>query len=207
MLELSPQAQQNLKLVSRPAKLSNYWRSVIVPGEITDRPGMSDSGVTSPAVGVVTQIHAFAGDTVRPGGRLFTLRLVSEYIHNTQSELFKVTRDIELETEKRQRLSQIGEGAIPQVRIIEVDQQLRRLQAASESYRKDLLTRGLNLDQIAQVAAGKFGPSGFSVGRACPCHVTGRVGPGAFAPRPLTEPDLWFTHPALWVPFSQVEQK
>ena len=156
VLELSPQARQNLKLVSRPAKLSNYWRAVIVPGEITDRPGLSDRGVTSPAVGVVTQVHAFAGDTVRPGDRLFTLRLVSEYIHNTQSELFKVTRDIELETEKRQRLAQIGEGAIPQVRIIEVDQQLRRLQAASESYRQDLLTRGLSLDQIAEVAAGKF---------------------------------------------------
>ena len=35
----------------------------------------------------------------------------------------------------------------------------------------------------------------------------GRVGQGAFAPRPLTEPDLWATHPALWVPFSQVEQQ
>ena len=156
VLELSPQARQNLKLVSRPAKLSNYWRAVIVPGEITDRPGLSDRGVTSPAVGVVTQVHAFAGDTVRPGDRLFTLRLVSEYIHNTQSELFKVTRDIELETEKRQRLAQIGEGTIPQVRIIEVDQQLRRLQAASESYRQDLLTRGLSLDQIAEVAGGTF---------------------------------------------------
>ena len=156
VLELSPQARQNLQLVSRPAKLSTYWRSVIVPGEIIDRPGVSDRGVTSPAVGVVTQVHAFAGDTVRPGDRLFTLRLVSEYIHNTQSELFKVTRDIELETEKRQRLTQIGEGAIPQVRIIEVDQQLRRLQAASESYRQDLLTRGLSPEQIAEVAAGRF---------------------------------------------------
>lgn len=115
MLELSPQARQNLGLVSRPATLSNSWRSIIVPGEVMDRPGLSDRGVTSPAVGVVTQIHAFAGDTIHPGDTLFTLRLLSEYIQNTQSELFKVTRDIELETEKRQRLSQIGDGAIPQV--------------------------------------------------------------------------------------------
>lgn len=156
VLELSPQARQNLDLISRPAKVTNYWRSLIVPGEITDRPGLSDRGVTAPAVGIVTHIHAFPGDTVRPGDRLFTLRLVSEYIHNTQSELFKVTRDIEIETEKRQRLAQIGEGGIPQVRIIEVDQQLRRLQAASQSYRQDLLARGLSLDQIAQVAAGTF---------------------------------------------------
>lgn len=156
VLELSPQARENLRLVARPARLSDYWRSIIVPGEVMDRPGLSDRGVTAPAVGVVTQIHAFAGDTVRPGDRLFTLRLVSEYIHNTQSELFKVTQDIAIEKEKRQRLSQIGEGAIPQVRIIEVDQQLRRLEAASVSYRQDLLTRGLSLEQIAEVAAGRF---------------------------------------------------
>jgi len=156
VLELSPQARANLALVSKPAQVSTHWRSIIVPGQIMDRPGLSDRGVTSPAVGVVTEIHAFPGDTVRPGDRLFTLRLVSEYIHNTQSDLFKVTREIELETEKRQRLTQVGEGAIPQVRIIEVDQQVRRLQAASESHRQDLLTRGLSLEQIAQVAAGRF---------------------------------------------------
>ena len=156
MLELSPQARQNLGLVSRPVTLSNSWRSIIVPGEIIDQPGLSDRGITSPAVGVVTQIHAFAGDTIHPGDTLFTLRLLSEYIQNTQSELFKVTRDIELETETRQRLTQIGDGAIPQVRIIEVEQQLRRLEAASESYRQDLLTRGLSPAQVDQVAGGRF---------------------------------------------------
>jgi len=34
-----------------------------------------------------------------------------------------------------------------------------------------------------------------------------RVGPGDFSPRPLTEPDLWTTHPALWAGISQVEQQ
>lgn len=156
LLELSPQARANMKLVSRPAKLSTYWRSIVVPGEIGDRPGVSDRGVTSPADGIVAQIHAFPGDTVQPGEKLFTLRLVSEYIHNTQSELFKVTREIELETEKRQRLVQIGEGAIPQVRIIEVDQQLRRLQAALTTHRQDLLARGLSAEQVAGVERGTF---------------------------------------------------
>lgn len=156
MLELSPQARANMKLVARPAKLSTYWRSIIVPGEIVDRPGVSDRGVTSPAEGIVSEIHAFPGDMVKPGEKLFTLRLVSEYIHDTQSDLFKVTREIELETEKRQRLVQIGEGVIPQVRIIEVDQQLRRLQAALTTHRQDLLARGLTPEQIAGVERGTF---------------------------------------------------
>jgi len=66
VLELSPQARKNLGIVSRPAVLSDYRRTILVPGEITDRPGVSDRGVTSPVVGSVTQVHAFPGDTVRP---------------------------------------------------------------------------------------------------------------------------------------------
>jgi multidrug efflux pump subunit AcrA (membrane-fusion protein) len=155
-VELSPQARANMKLVTGPAKLSTYWRSIVVPGEIVDRPGVSDRGVTSPAEGIVAQIHAFPGDTVKPGEKLFTLRLVSEYVHDTQSDLFKVTREIELETEKRQRLAQIGEGVIPQVRIIEVDQQLRRLQAELATHRHDLSARGLSAEQIAGVERGTF---------------------------------------------------
>ncbi len=156
ILELSPQARKNLNLVARPATVSTFWKSIIVPGEITDRPGISDRGVTSPGVGIVTQIHAVPGDTVRPGDKLFTLRLLSEYIQNTQSELFKVVREIELENEKRTRLIQIGEGVIPQVRIIEIDQQLRRLQASLASSRQELLVRGLSPAQIAEIEAGTF---------------------------------------------------
>lgn len=156
VLQLSPQARGNLGLVSRPARLQSYWRTILVPGEITDRPGVSDRGVTAPAVGVVTQVHAFPGDTVHPGDRLFTLRLLSEYIQNTQLELFKSARETELITETRERLGKVTEGVIPQARLIELDQQLRRQQAARQGYRQDLLTRGLNEEQIADVTEGKF---------------------------------------------------
>ena len=96
VLKLSAQALKNLGLVSKPMIPRNYWRTIQVPGAIVDRPGLSDRGVTSPAVGVVTQVHAFAGDTVQPGETLFTLRLFSEYLQNTQSELFKATRETQL---------------------------------------------------------------------------------------------------------------
>lgn len=51
VLKLSPQARKNLKLVAKPARPQTYWRTIQVPGEIVDRPGQSDRGVTSPAVG------------------------------------------------------------------------------------------------------------------------------------------------------------
>jgi len=38
-------------------------------------------------VGVLTQVHAFRGDTACPGEKLFTLRRLSEYVQNAQAEL------------------------------------------------------------------------------------------------------------------------
>ncbi len=156
-LRMTEQARKNLGLVSRPAKPQVYWRTIEVPGEIVDRPGYSDRGVTSPAVGVVTQVHAFPGDTIKPGDRLFTLRLFSEYLQNTQSELFRATREIQLITEQHARLEGlVKSGGVPESRIIELDNQLQRQKALIQSYHQDLLTRGLNPEQIRSIAEGTF---------------------------------------------------
>ena len=157
ILELSPQARKNLSLVSKLAEPQDYWKTIEVPGVIIDRPGFSDHGISSPAVGVVTQVHAYAGDTVKSGDKLFTLKLFSEYLHDTQSNLFQATRETILLNEERQRLDQLAQsGTIATARIIEFDQHIRRQQALIESYEQDLQTRGLSVDQIQEVATGKF---------------------------------------------------
>src|SRR5262245_60992884 len=72
--KLSPQARKNLKLVSQPLQVQDYWRTVQIPGTIVDRPGVSDRGVPAPVTGVVVKVHRFPGDIVRPGDPLVTLR-------------------------------------------------------------------------------------------------------------------------------------
>lgn len=157
VLKLSEQARKNLGLVSKAARPQAYWRTIQIPGVIADRPGRSDRGVTSPAVGVVAAVYAFPGDTVRPGDRLFALRLFSEYLQNTQAELFKATNETQLIGEEKIRIEALSKtGTIPGSRIIELNQQLRRQLAAIQGYRQDLLTRGLNPEQIDGVASGKF---------------------------------------------------
>ena len=157
ILELSPQARKNLSLVSKLAEPQDYWKTIEVPGVIIDRPGLSDHGISSPAVGVVTQVHAYAGDTVKAGDKLFTIKLFSEYLQNTQSNLFQATRETILLNEERQRLLQLAQsGTIATARIIEFDQRIRRQQALIESYEQDLQSRGLSDDQIQEVATGKF---------------------------------------------------
>lgn len=157
VLELSPEARRNLGLVIKPLKLQTYWRTIQLPGTIVDRPGWSDRGITSPAVAVVSAIHAYPGDTVRPGDKLFSLRVFSEYLQNTQSELFKATRETELIGEQYKRIKTATEsGALPAARAIELENQLRRQNAAIKAFRQDLLTRGFSPPQIEGVAEGQF---------------------------------------------------
>lgn len=157
VLKLSAQARKNLELVAKPARPETYWRTIQVPGTVVDRPGHSDRGVTSPAVGVVAEVHAFPGDTVRAGERLFTLRLFSEYLQSTQKQLFSSTKDAQIAEEQLERLRPLVEkGSIPGKQVIELENELRRQQAVIQSHRQDLLTRGLNPEQIDQVSGGEF---------------------------------------------------
>jgi biotin carboxyl carrier protein len=156
-VKLSTQAQSNLGLVAKPLKAGTYWRTIQVPGVVVDRPGHCDINVVAPATSVVTKIHFFPGDTVLPGDTLFTLRLLSETMLATQSELFKTTQEIEFTKEQRRRLSDPSLAiVISENKIIELDYQLLRLNVAVQAARQELLTRGLTTAQIDGVAQGKY---------------------------------------------------
>src|SRR5262245_26794773 len=95
-VRLSPQARANLKLVVKPLQLDTYTRTLMIPGMVVERPGRSDRGVTAPIAGVVRRIVAVPGESVRPGDELFILRLNSEYVQNSQTELYKTTREMQI---------------------------------------------------------------------------------------------------------------
>lgn len=154
---ISPQARENLGLTTRPVRLQTYVRTLQVPGVIVDRPGRTDRGVTAPATAVVMKVHAMPGNTVRPGDRLFTLRLVSEAIQTSQAELFKATREAELNQELLARLKEIAKtGVMPDIKLFEQANLGKRLAVAIRAARQDLQARGLTPAQIDAVAAGRF---------------------------------------------------
>lgn len=157
VLEISAQARKNLGVQSKPARPQEYWRSVLIPGEIADRPGISDRGVTSPAVGVVTEIHAFPGDTIGPGESLFTLRLFSEYLQSTQTQLFKARQETAIIQAEIDRLSDVvSSGAVSQSKMIALRSDMSRENTLIQSARQELLTRGLRPEQVSQIEAGSF---------------------------------------------------
>jgi cobalt-zinc-cadmium efflux system membrane fusion protein len=157
ILELGKQARNNLNLAVKAVRPADYWRTITIPGVVADRPGISDRGVTSPAVGVVSEIHAYPGDTVRPGQRLVTLRLFSEYLQATQTQLFKASQEVKLVQDQIDRLNVASNaGAIAGSRLIEQRNEMQRQQTLIQASKQELLNRGLNPEQIALVAEGSF---------------------------------------------------
>ncbi|MFH5802814.1 efflux RND transporter periplasmic adaptor subunit [Alienimonas sp. DA493] len=157
MLELGPQARQNLGLTVAPVRVGTYTRTLTVPGVLTDRPGVTDRGVTSPAVGTVAKVYAFPGETVPPGGRLFTVRLFSEYLQQSQKELFQAVREREINKpvlERARRLEQTNAGT--RARREEAEGVERRLEGVIAAQYHDLITRGLTPEQVAGVVRGRF---------------------------------------------------
>jgi cobalt-zinc-cadmium efflux system membrane fusion protein len=156
-VRLSAEARKNLRITSKPLQATTYWRKFDVPGVIIDRPGVSDRGVVAPVTGIIKQIHAFPGNNVAPDAPLFTLRLTSESLHTSQLELFKATKEIEIAKEQRKRLGGLAEsGTVPQVRIIEIENQIQRMDVNVQAYRQDLLARGLPVERLDAVAKGEF---------------------------------------------------
>lgn len=157
VLEISEQARKNLSLVAKAARPQSYWRTVVIPGEVDDRPGLSDRGVTSPAVGVVTAIHAFPGDTMRPGEPLFSLRLFSEYLQATQTQLFKARQETAIVQAEIDRLSgAVNTGAVSRSKLIELQSEISRQNTLIQASRQELLTRGLTPGQVQQIESGTF---------------------------------------------------
>lgn len=156
-VRLSSEARKNLGITSRPLAATTYWRKIDVPGVITDRPGISDRGVVAPVTGIVTKIHAYPGDPVVPNAPLFSLRLISESLHTSQLELFKATKEIEIAKQQRKRLDSLAQtGGVAGSRIIEIENQMQRMDVNVQAYRQDLLARGLPMEQIEAAAKGDF---------------------------------------------------
>jgi cobalt-zinc-cadmium efflux system membrane fusion protein len=152
---LSEQAQKNLRLTSKPLVATNHWKTLSVPGMVIDRPGHSDRGITTPVTAAITRIHHVAGEIVKPGDVLFTLKLLSEPLQLTQQDLFKSTLDLQFAQTQKKQFALAGDD-IPKATRIELDNRITRLEVSVRAFRQELLNRGLNEKQVNDVGEGKY---------------------------------------------------
>lgn len=153
---LSEQAQRNLQLDVGTLTPREYWRTILIPGVITDRPGESDRGVPSRVAGIITDIRARPGDTVRPGDPLFTLQLVSELIQSTQTELAKAATDLEFAIAERDRIARlVAAGTTAGSELTRQQSQVDRLTTQVSGYRRQLQLFGFTPEQVARAERGE----------------------------------------------------
>ena len=106
-IKLSEQAQQNLGLEADTLIPREYWRKIVIPAVVVDRPGESDRCITSHVNSVVVEIIAKRGENVKPGAALFKLESVSELLQSAQIELSKAGTDLSLAVIERDRIANL----------------------------------------------------------------------------------------------------
>jgi len=152
---LSDQAQKNLALTARWLKADVYWKTIMIQGIVVDRPGVSDQEVVAPTTGVITKVLHVPGDILREGEPLFTLKLTSDSVHQAQAELYKTTQEILLAQHRLARLVEAGDG-VAQARLVDVRNEITRLEVASKSLRHGLQTCGFSTAEIDGVSHGNL---------------------------------------------------
>ena len=156
-VELSDQAKRNLNLFSKRAYPQSFWKRTVIPGEIVDRPGLTDRSLASPIAGVITAVHAHEGDIVKPGERLVTVRLASNYLQQAQSDLFRAVRETEIINKEIERIKAMVErGIIAEKRVIQLKQDVERQRSQIDAVCQDLMTRGFSDAEVANVKRGEF---------------------------------------------------
>lgn len=158
-VKLSPQAQANLGLDREgsvgPLVPQPYWRKVLIPGMVVDRPGVSDRGVTSRVAGIVTDIKARPGDTVRAGDPLFTIQLVSEFLQATQTDLARTSKELATAAARRDQTARLVKaGTRPGIDLVDEEAVVKRFTTQVQGYRRQLLTFGLTPDQVDRAERG-----------------------------------------------------
>jgi hypothetical protein len=156
-IKLSKQARENLRLVVKPIEPQTFRRAIQLPGVVVERRGKGDQSIVAPVAGVVKMVHALPGDVIHLGEALMTLRINSEPLQMSQTELFKTAQEIKITGAQKSRLETVAKtGDVAQVRLLELQYQLDRLGAARKAYRADLALKGLLPNAIDQVENGNF---------------------------------------------------
>ncbi len=154
-VKLSPQAQKNLGLdVDNPSP-QEYWRTMLIPGGVVDRPGVSDRGVTSKVAGVVLAVKARPGDTVRAGQPVFTIQLASEFLQSAQTDLVKTAKELEFANIERDRIATlVKKGTTAEAELLKQQSVVDRLSTQLNGTRRQLQVFGLTPDQVTKVERG-----------------------------------------------------
>ncbi len=187
-IELSEQARLNLGLKTAKVELQDYWKSLVVPGQVVNLPGQSERRINSTVQGTIAKVHVLPGQTVRPGDPLMELAVTSELLASSQANLLRLLQDIELNDAELKRLAPVSEvGAVSQKLILEKQYEKRRLESSKQVALQELMVRGLSPAQVKEIIETKTLVRSFTI--AVPHVPDEKVEPVSTSASPEKKPD------------------
>jgi multidrug efflux pump subunit AcrA (membrane-fusion protein) len=158
-IELTPSAMKNIGLTEeflKPIELTTFQKSITVPAIVVDRPGRTRLPVSAPMTGIVTHVHAVAGEAIEPGELILEMRLTHEDLVTAQREYLQALGDLAIENKEIDRLEQLSDtGALSNKSLLERQYSRDKIQALLRSHREALRLHGLSESQINTIESTK----------------------------------------------------
>lgn len=155
-VDLSPTAKANLGLKTGRVRLTDYTRTLHIPGEVVEAPGYSTADVPARVAGVVTAIHISPGQAVRPGDPLFDLDLTGEALAEAQSRLLDDLQQLATTEAELERLGPLAEGgSVAAKQRLQLEYDRRRIEGQRNTRVQELLIRGLTRGQVDRILTNR----------------------------------------------------
>ena len=153
VIRLSEQARGTIGLQTAEVALSDFDRTITVPGVVAERPGRSSFRVAAPVNGIVTDLFATEGQAVTPGEVLFILRLTHEDVVEAQTDYLKTLEALDVENREIARLEAVTRGVVAGKVVLERKYERQKLEGLLKAQREALLAHGFGEEAVDRVAA------------------------------------------------------
>jgi membrane fusion protein, heavy metal efflux system len=151
-IDVSRQARASLGLRRASVWPDTYTSWMYVPGAVVERPGISDLHIVTRFEGIVEEILAVPGQAVREGDSLFQLRLTGDELAAAQASLLDAVQQVVILDQEIERLrSAVQQGGLAGRSLLELEYERKRMLARKGTKRQELMIRGLDQQQIAQI--------------------------------------------------------
>lgn len=152
MVSISEQARKNLGLKVGAVEPQDFWKRIVVPGQVANLPGHSERRINATVQGTILKVYVVQGQTVHPGDSLFEMQVTSELLASAQSNLLRTLQDIEVNEAEIKRLAPLGNsGAVAPKLLLEKQYEQRRLESTRQVQLQELTVRGLSPAQVRTI--------------------------------------------------------
>lgn len=151
-VDISASAFRNLRLQLGVVERRSFVQRRHLPATVVEKPGQSGLSVTAPIQGVVREVFGFPGQSLQPGDVLFRMQVTDQALEAAQLSLLDILTRITVTEREIARLDPLTEtGAVIGRRKLELEYQLKQLEAERAARLQELRLRGLNATQIDRI--------------------------------------------------------